>query len=139
MQIQPSVSKPSIFFRVRRPVPAWLRWVMQSLSITLGDRSNLPFLPVLGFYLGGVSGGQYVQFNSNGAGTAYQVIQTGLTGATLNRDSHRIKRRDFCFSGRAGRIYNGTMFGLVNGNPARSLTTPSMPARAMWFMLMNGM
>jgi hypothetical protein len=70
------------------------------------------------FYLGGVSGGQYVQFNSNGAGTAYQVIQTGLTGATLTGTVTALSGGTSVSPEEQAGIYDGTQFGLGNGNPA---------------------
>jgi hypothetical protein len=70
------------------------------------------------FNLGGVAGDQYVQFNSNGAGTAYQVVQTGLAGATLAGTVTALSGGISISPEEQAGIYDGTMFGLVNGNPA---------------------
>ena len=47
------------------------------------------------FDLGGVSGGQNVQFSSNGSGQQYQVVQTDSTGRTLTGLVTGVSRRDF--------------------------------------------
>jgi len=68
------------------------------------------------FYLGGSSGGQSVNFNSNGAGTAYQVVQTG--GAYLTGTVTALTGGTSVSPEEEAGLYDGTMFGLVNGNPA---------------------
>jgi hypothetical protein len=68
--------------------------------------------------LGGVSGGQNVQFNINGAGTAYQVVQTGLAGATLTGTATAASGGTSVAPEEEAGIYDGTQFGLGNGNTA---------------------
>ncbi len=91
-------------------------------SITINNNSGSAqtyhFYQYSDFYLGGVSGGQNVQFNINGAGSAYQVVQNGLTGVTLTGTVTALSGGNPVAPAEEAGIYNGTMFGLVNGNPA---------------------
>ncbi|MGA3284987.1 MAG: PEP-CTERM sorting domain-containing protein [Verrucomicrobiota bacterium] len=87
---------------------------------TSSSTSVYHFFQFSDFDLGGVSGNQNVQFNSDGAGTAYQVVQTGLTGATLVGTVTALSGGSSVPpEEQAG--YYGTQFGLVNGNPAPTL------------------
>jgi hypothetical protein len=70
------------------------------------------------FDLGGVSGGQNVHFNINGAGTAYQVVQNGLTGVTLTGTVTALSGGNSVAPEEEAGIYDGTQFGLGNGNTA---------------------
>jgi len=92
-------------------------------SITINNPSataqTYHFYQYSDFYLGGSSGGQSVNFNINGAGTAYQVIQTG--GADLTGTVTALAGGGTVAPEEQAGLYDGTMFGLVNGNPAPSL------------------
>jgi hypothetical protein len=70
------------------------------------------------FDLGGVSEGQNLQFNDNGAGKYYQVVQTGSTGITLTGLVTSVSGGSSVqYEVQAG-TYDGTRFGLGNGNSA---------------------
>lgn len=71
------------------------------------------------FYMAGASGGQYLQFSPNGATTAYQVVQSG--GATLTGTVTALSAGTSIVPGEQAGLYDGSMFGLVNGNPAPTL------------------
>jgi hypothetical protein len=73
------------------------------------------------FDLAGASGSQNVQFNINGAGSAYQVVQTSLAGVTLTGTLTASSGGASVGPAEQAGIYDGGMFGLVNGNPAPSL------------------
>ncbi len=95
-------------------------------AITINNPINDPvttaqiyhFYQYSDFDLGGVSGNQNVQFNINGAGTACQVIQTGLTGSTLTGTVTALSGGNSVAPEEEAGIYDGTQFGLGNGNPA---------------------
>ena len=91
-------------------------------AITFNNLSATPqtyhFFQYSDFYLGGVSGDQYVKFNSDGAGTAYQVVQTGLAGATLTGTVTALSGGTSISPEEQAGLYDGTQFGLGNGNPA---------------------
>ena len=89
-----------------------------TVNNTSATAQTYHFFQYSDFDLGGVSGDQYVQFNSNGAGTAYQVVQTGLAGATLTGTVTALSGGTSVSPEEQAGIYDGTMFGLVNGNPA---------------------
>ena len=70
------------------------------------------------FDLGGVSGGQNVQFTSKGSGQQYQVVQTASTGITLTGLVTGVSGGSSVqYEVQAG-TYDGTQFGLGNGNSA---------------------
>lgn len=89
-------------------------------SITINNPSataqTYHFYQYSDFYLGGSTGSQLVQFNINGAGSAYQVIQTG--GANLTGTVTALSNGGSVAPEEQAGIYDGTMFGLINGNPA---------------------
>ena len=93
-------------------------------SITLNNPTataqTYHFYQYSDFDLGGASGNQSVQFNINGAGTAYQVVQTGSAGTLTGTATALSGGLSIAPEEQAG-IYDGSMFGLVNGNPAPSL------------------
>lgn len=86
------------------------------------------------FDLGGVSGSQYVQFNPNGASTAYQVVQTGLAGVTLTGTVTALSGGTSIAPEEQAGIYDGTQFGLGNGNSAPLLnnTLPAGPGNVVY-------
>jgi len=67
------------------------------------------------FYLDGVSGNQNVQFTANGLGS-FNVVQTSLTGGTLVGTVSAISGGTSDTTEVEAGV--GTLFGLVNGNPA---------------------
>jgi len=94
-------------------------------AITVNNNSatsqTFHFYQYSDFYLGGVSGGQNVQFNINGVASAFEVVQSGLTGVTLTGTVTAVAGGTSVSPEEQAGIYDGTMFGLVNGNPAPSL------------------
>lgn len=69
------------------------------------------------FDLGGVSGGQNVQFASNGSGQYYQVVQTGSRGTTLNGVVAGVNGGTSVQSEVQAGVYDGNKFGLGSGIP----------------------
>jgi hypothetical protein len=94
-------------------------------AITLNNTSAASqvyhFYQYSDFDLGGVSGNQNVQFNINGAASAYQVIQNGLGGVTLTGNVTALSGGVAIAPEEQAAIYNGSMFGLGNGNAAPTL------------------
>lgn len=70
------------------------------------------------FDLGGVSGGQNLQFNNNGSGKYYQVVQTGSSGIIFTGLVTGVSGGISAQSEVQAGIYNGNQFGLGNGNSA---------------------
>jgi hypothetical protein len=68
------------------------------------------------FDLGGVSGGQNVQFTSNGSGQQYQVVQTG-SGTILTGLVTAVTGGSFGQSELQAGLFDGNKFGLGSGNP----------------------
>ena len=69
------------------------------------------------FDLGGVSGGQSLQFSSNGSGQQYQVVQTDATGRTLTGLVNAVTGGTVAQSEVQAGSFDGTRFGLGSGNP----------------------
>jgi hypothetical protein len=68
------------------------------------------------FDLGGVSGGQSLQFSSNGSGQQYQVVQTG-SGTILTGLVTAVTGGSFGQSEVQAGLFDGNQFGLGSGNP----------------------
>ncbi len=92
-------------------------------TITLNNPSataqTYHFYQYSDFNMAGTSGSQYLQFNVNGATTAYQVVQSG--GATLTGTVTALSGGASIAPEEQAGLYDGSMFGLVNGNPAPTL------------------
>lgn len=73
------------------------------------------------FDLGGVLGNQSVQLYNNGSGSYYEVIQTGLIGGPLVATVNALSGGSAVPPEVQAGLYDGTLFGLVNGNPAPTL------------------
>ena len=102
------------------PVGSGMATLAQTLTISNPSATAqvVHFYQYSDFDLGGVSGGQNVQFSSNGSGQEYQVVQTGLTGPTLIGTVTAVGGGSSVqYEVQAG-IYDGTQFGLGNGNSA---------------------
>jgi hypothetical protein len=69
------------------------------------------------FDLGGVLGGQSVQFSSNGSGQQYQVVQTDSNGRTLTGLITGVTGGSSAQSEVQAALYDGTQFGLGSVNP----------------------
>jgi hypothetical protein len=94
-------------------------------AITVNNTSSTTqvyhFYQYSDFWLGGVSGNQNVQFYNNGSGSYYEVIQTGLIGGPLIGTVTALSGGSAVVPEVQAGLYNGTQFGLANGNPAPTL------------------
>jgi hypothetical protein len=97
---------------------------VRNLSATALD---FHFYQYSDFDLGGVTGDQAVQFDSNGAGTAYKVVQTGLAGATLTGTAVAVGGGVSVPALEQAALYDGSKFGLGSGNPV-SLNNTNLTA-----------
>jgi hypothetical protein len=70
------------------------------------------------FDLGGVSGGQNLQFTDNGSGKYYQIVQTGSSGIILTGLVTGVSGGTSALSEEQAGLFDGTQFGLGNGNSA---------------------
>jgi hypothetical protein len=70
------------------------------------------------FDLAGVSGNQNLVFSDNGSGLYYQVVQTGLAGQTMNGLLTGVGGGSNTVTEVQAGLWDGTQFGLGNGNPA---------------------
>jgi len=116
----PTISVGTQFQLQSQPLGSGQAKLAQTLTINnpTATQQTYHFYQYSDFDLGGVLGNQNVVFSANGSGQYYQVVQTGLTGSTLNG----------LISGVSGGIsvqyeveagtYDGTQFGLTNGNPS---------------------
>jgi len=90
---------------------------------TSGQTETFHFYQYSHFELGGVAGGQTVQFSNNGSGPYYQVNQTGSGGVSLQG---LVSGAGFAtLEAQAG---EGTQFGLVNGGSAPTLDNTTLSA-----------
>ena len=69
------------------------------------------------FDLGGVSGGQNLQFTDNGSGKYYQVVQTGSTGITLTGLVTGVSGGSSAQLEVQAGLFDGNKFGLGSVNP----------------------
>jgi hypothetical protein len=90
---------------------------------TASQSQTFHFYQYSHFELGGVAGGQTVVFNSNGAGTQYQVNQTGLAGVSYQGT---VSGAPFATVEEQAGL--GIQFGLVNGNAAPTLDNVTLTA-----------
>jgi hypothetical protein len=85
-----------------------------SEAITVANPSSLSqtyhFFQYSDFWLGGVPGGQSVQFYNNGAPTYYEVIQTGGTGRLV--ETAQSPSAGVTSEVQAG-LYDGTLLGIA--------------------------
>jgi hypothetical protein len=94
-----------------------------TLAQTFTIENLSPTAQILHFYqysdfdLGGVSGGQNVQFSSNGSGLQYQVVQTDSTGRTLTGLITGLAGGTDAQSEVQAGLVDGNRFGLGSGNP----------------------
>lgn len=79
---------------------------------TSGVSQDYHFYQYSDFDLGGVAGGQSVQFYDNGSGINYLVIQTGAAGSLVETASAPTATAREVQAGVAG----GTLFGLTDGS-----------------------
>jgi len=110
----PTISVGTQFQIQSSPVGTGKATLAQTLTI-----NNLSSTPqVLHFYqysdfdLEGVSGGQNVQFSSNGSGQQYQVVQTDSTGRTLTGLISGVTGGTSAQSEVQAGLFDGTQFGL---------------------------
>jgi hypothetical protein len=93
-----------------------------SQTLTLSNPSSTTqvfhFYQYSDFDLGGVSGGQNIAFSSNGSGLYYQVVQSSLAGPILNGSVTGVNGGSNTVSEVQAGLWDGTQFGLGNGNPA---------------------
>ncbi len=91
--------------------------------LSSGQTETIHFYQYSHFTLGGVTGGQTVQFSNNGSGVNYQVNQNGSAGVALQGV---IGAASTPFAEVQAGL--GTQFGLVNGGPAPTLDNVTLLA-----------
>jgi hypothetical protein len=95
---------------------------LQNLS---GATQNIDLYQYSDFWLGGVSGGQNVQFTTTNS--PYNVFQSG-TGGPLNGKISSVSGGTGDVVEEVAGLFNGTQFGIVNGGPTVTLNDSPLSA-----------
>jgi len=113
-----TVSVGTLFSLQSSPVGSGKATLAQTLTINnlSATAQVFHFYQYSDFDLGGVSGGQNVQFSSNGSGQQYQVVQTG-SGTILTGLVTAVTGGSFGQSEVQAGLFDGNQFGLGSGNP----------------------
>jgi hypothetical protein len=112
-----TISVGTLFSLQSSPVGSGRATLAQTLTINNLSATTqvFHFYQYSDFDLGGVSGGQNVQFSSNGSGQQYQVVQTDLFGRTLTGLITAVTGGSSAQSEVQAGLFDGTKFGLGSG------------------------